>query len=153
MSLEMVLILDDIEKKAVESLVTFASRPENWYKADSDWSPGDRPEYVVGLTKFNQGENTGFLYRCVFTWSVFPPTHGNIMVRHLSVGYAREGRMPNPPILETITAMFGFTGAETASNGMIIGPGEDWGMRFAPGGYYEAMQEIPNEEVEKAKKA
>lgn len=91
------LLIGPAEKKAVEELVAFASREENWYRPGvSQWVPGDRLEYVLSLGT----------YRCVFTY-----TEGRgKLYRHLSISV--PGTLyPNPVAATTIAVLFGFTGA------------------------------------------
>lgn len=158
----MILVLDDSEKEAVANLVRFSSAPENWYKADSTWSPGDRPEFTVGLTKGNVGSPDGpvvYLYKCVFTWTIIPPgalsddegrkNEKEAICRHLSVLYAKPNRFPHPSLLFTIATLFGYTGAKMVKDAALE-QGDDWVSRLDDG-WWEVLQEIPDAEVQTRK--
>ena len=106
------LIIDDIQKEAVASLVLFAQEEENWYRLQQDkWIPGHREEYCVHLNN----------YRCVFTHTVVE----GVRHRHLSISIPGKN-YPNPIAFYTIATWFGFTGAKML-NDVAIEPGK-WGF-------------------------
>lgn len=110
------LLIDDNIKKAVQELVKFASREENWYKiGESKWVPGDRQEYILHMDT----------YRCVFTNTLMEDKR---IFRHLSVSIPKEDMFPNPVVVYEIASMFGFIGAKTSQlqSDIVVGPGDDW---------------------------
>lgn len=91
------LIIGPDEKQRIEHLIKFASDRDHWYRiGESDWVPGDMPEYGLDL----------WTYRCVFTWTV---NRGTVL-RHLSVSVPAAGKFPRPFAAFTIAEQFGFTG-------------------------------------------
>lgn len=106
--------LSDESKKAIESLVEFASRPENHYRVGtSKWDPGDRPEFVHHVNTF----------RLVFT-----VTDGRgVLYRHMTVFAPAKSKMPNPLVAFTLATWCGFTGGKRKEK-VTIKPGPDWGI-------------------------
>ena len=106
-------LLTQQKQKAVDELVSFASKRENWYKpGESNWIPGNRPSYTIELDSF----------RCVFTWD----EREGVILRHLSISVPEGvGFYPDPIVAFTIAKMFGFTGGKE-HEGVVIGPGKDW---------------------------
>ncbi len=106
------LVISPQERKAVNELVAFASKKENWYDPSKhNWSPGDREEYRIILTT----------YRTVFTFTKMP---NKPVFRHLSISVP-SGKLPHELAAYTIAEMFGFTGGKE-ERGIIVAPGKDW---------------------------
>jgi len=108
-----VLLLTPEVRTRASEIAEFASRPENHYRiGESDWVPGDRPEFVL---------RSGTL-RAVFSHSV----EGSGMTwRHLSV--SNVTKLPNPVSVWTLARLFGFTGGELGPDGeTVVGAAPDW---------------------------
>lgn len=125
------LIINDEQKLVINSLVKFASDPENWYRPDvHKWVPGDRIEYTLHLDA----------YRCVFTNTEDVATHK--IYRHLSISV--PGKLyPHMIAAMQIASMFGFTGGREES-GICVYPGNDWIIHVSENeGCVVIGQEIP----------
>lgn len=91
-----VLIIGPDERKAIQDLVEFASKPENLVVPGvTRFVPGDRPEFVIVIPHE---------YRCVF--SNMKSNSGEIY-RHLSISVPHL--MPSPESCVMIAKEFGFT--------------------------------------------
>ena len=110
------LVISPEQVERVNDLVGYVSRRENWYRpGESDFVPGDRPEYSIDL-------NT---YRCVFSITELPID--GIMFRNLSVSVPVAGKLPNEIAVWNIAVLFGFTGAKKADGtDIVVGAGCDW---------------------------
>lgn len=98
------LIIKPEVKDAVQGIVDFASKPENWYHPMEGASPpGDDPRYCILL-------NT---YRCVFS---FTESRGSIY-RHLSVSVPVKGKLPNPVAFNEVAKLFGFPDMNSKTHG------------------------------------
>ena len=100
-------------EQQVFTIVAYAADPLHWYRPDkSNWSPGDRPEYVLvsGDTK------------AVFTWT---ETQGEVL-RHLSVSVRNPDKYPNPVVVWTLAHKFGFLGAQPNEEGFVLDPSNTW---------------------------
>lgn len=110
------LEISPVQMGRVKDLVSFASKPENWYvPGDGKWAgkcPGDDPFYCVKLNDF----------RCVFTHT----NYSGKLIRHLSVSVSGTS-YPGAPAVFTIATLFGFTGAKMMSD-IAVYPGRNWGI-------------------------
>lgn len=108
------LILEkDENKKKIQQLVDYASKPENYYYPDTEGTvPGDISEHVANLSGI----------RCVFSLTVL----NNVAYRHLSLSGPEKGELPNATVSFTIATWFGFTGARV-DNDVSVAPGR-WQM-------------------------
>lgn len=108
-----VLEINNENKGKVINILTFAEKPENWYRAEEvSWVPGDREGFYGVLDT----------YRCCYTRSVAKGKH----YRHLSVSIPGK-KWPHLHAIYTIATLFGFTGAKT-ENEISTEPGYTWQM-------------------------
>lgn len=105
------LILGPTERAAIQEVVTFAARPENYYRpfAGHTGPPGDKESYIreIGLP-----DRT---YRCVYSITV--ASNGQFF-RHLSIsipGMKEKSLAPNPLACWTLAVAYGFTGWDGVS--------------------------------------
>jgi len=110
-----VLFLTPEVEQRVFDLAAYAANHLHWFRPNqSDWSPGDRPEYVLvsGDTK------------AVFTWTETPEG----VLRHLSVSVRTPGKYPNPTVIWTLAHKFGFQGGVPDEHGVVLKPAESWSV-------------------------
>lgn len=90
------LIIGAAQRQVAQEVVTFARRPENWYRPGADRPPpGDNPAHICFFP---------LDVRCVFSYTLFEGK----LYRHLSVSLPQG--YPNPFAVRAITQLFGFTG-------------------------------------------
>jgi len=79
--------------------------------------PGDDPAFVL----------TNGMFKVVYSL-----TQGEgPIVRHISASTSNEGMFPNQITVYTLCHLFGFTGAQGATEGgTATGPGEDWAIFY-----------------------
>ena len=111
------LIMGDEVKARAREIAEFAARPENLFRADCGWVPGDRPEFVL-----KSGD-----VKAVFTHS---EGEGGKVLRHMSISVPRRGKLPSELVVYTVAGYFGFTGGTTGGSGpdVLTAPGPDWGI-------------------------
>jgi hypothetical protein len=103
------LVIDAAARAAVQKIVDFAAKPENWYKPGPNCKPpGDDPNYVVRLDT----------YRCVFTFTEDPNT--KVLFRHLSISVPAMGMYPNPVAVNEIGLLFGFPDMNAKLHAQIV---------------------------------
>jgi hypothetical protein len=133
--MQALLLTPEIET-SIDSLVEFASRPENrWKVGVSDWTPGDRKDFVRILP---------VAYKLVFTLTELP--NGEVY-RHMSLSFGKKEKWPNEIATFTLATMCGFTGGRVQGEATMW-PGEDWGLNMnREDGCIEFSQKIPADQV------
>lgn len=106
------LIITPGRKEAIQKFLEMAHREENWfYPGVSDWTPGDRPEYIFQFDS----------YRVCYTCSIIEDKPH----RQISVSIPTD-ELPAPAAVFTIANLFGFTGGKGMGEDVITEHGEDW---------------------------
>lgn len=125
------LLVDDQFRAECRRLREFAEDPKNWYLfEESDWVPGNRPEYVL---------ESDYGYRAVFTITHAPGFRPEPF-RHLSVSVPTEGKMPHHIVVFTLAHWLGFTGASVEDD-VAVRPGK-WGLGIDDNEGCVVVQEI-----------
>lgn len=91
------LLIGDEQIRQIQSVVEFASRPENRYVPGVTSTPGLLPQLTMYLP---------IGYRCVFSFTQVDAG----LYRHLSVSVDAACKLPNPHAVAELAKRFGFTG-------------------------------------------
>lgn len=113
------LILGPAERASIQEVVTFAARPENYYRplAGHTHPPGDKQSYI------REFGFPGRPYRCVYS---ITEAYGQLF-RHLSIaipGMHKTKLVPNAIACWTLAAAYGFTGWD----GVSLQPPPEWAV-------------------------